>query len=66
MKTVRIAIDREKCVGSGLCAIAAPEVFGQDDDGIVVLLTEWPSPMSHPSVADAVRGCPTAAISTQE
>ncbi|MFT5111161.1 MAG: ferredoxin [Parasphingorhabdus sp.] len=41
----------------------APEVFSQDDDdGIVVLLTELPDPGLIEAVADAVRQCPSMAI----
>ncbi len=34
-----ILVNTDACVGAGQCALTAPEVFDQDDDGIVVLLT---------------------------
>jgi ferredoxin len=40
----------------------APAVFDQDDDGIVVLVTDTPAPDDHSRVQDAIRVCPAAAI----
>jgi ferredoxin len=59
---VRVAADRDVCIGSGNCVLTAPAVFDQDDDeGLVVVLT--------PDVtqdADAVRAavvrCPSGAL----
>ncbi|MGW2856346.1 ferredoxin, partial [Streptomyces sp. NPDC001215] len=30
----RIEVDRQACIGAGLCAWNAPEVFEQDDQGL--------------------------------
>ena len=35
---IKIAADRDVCIGAGMCVMTAPELFDQDDDGIVVLL----------------------------
>ena len=59
-----VTIDRDKCIGSGACVIACPEVFGQDDDGMVRLLDSSPPPPLHPRVAEAERACPANVIST--
>lgn len=38
MAELRVEVDREKCLGSGMCVFAAPTVFDQDDDtGIAVV-----------------------------
>ena len=37
---MRITADRDACVGSGQCVLTEPDVFDQDDDGLVTLLTE--------------------------
>jgi ferredoxin len=61
---MRIAVDAEACVGSGLCALATPEVFDQDDtDGSVVLLAAEPPPGFFDAVRDAIESCPVKAIS---
>ena len=48
---MKIAADRDMCIGAGLCVVTAPAVFDQDDDGIVVMETEEPGGAD----ADAVR-----------
>ncbi|MER5276066.1 ferredoxin [Streptomyces sp. NPDC002809] len=56
---MRIDIDRDVCIGAGQCALAAPKVFTQDDDGLSELLPEaGPGPM----VGEAARACPVQAI----
>jgi ferredoxin len=45
----------------------APEVFSQDDDdGIVILLTEQPAASLGEAVAEAARQCPSMAIRIEE
>ncbi|QBS38832.1 ferredoxin [Nocardia sp. CS682] len=58
----RLVADRERCIGSGMCALIAPEVFDQDeDDGRVRVLD--PSPRGgHAAVRDAVDACPARAL----
>jgi ferredoxin len=64
---LKVSIDREKCVGSGNCVYVAPEVFSQDDDdGIVILLDEYPAASLGEMVAEAVRQCPSMAIQIEE
>ncbi len=51
-------MDRERCVGAGMCVLTAPEVFGQDEeDGRVRLLDPEPA-----EIGDAAQVCPAAAI----
>ena len=60
-----IQLDDSKCVASGQCVQAAPRVFDQDDDDIVMLI-----PGDHADdislVEQAIRVCPTRAISLAE
>jgi ferredoxin len=64
---VRVQVDRERCVGSGQCALSVPEVFDQgDDDGIVVLLDQSPPAGLHSAVRRAEEICPAKAIHTTE
>lgn len=56
----RVETDRTRCIGSGTCAFAVPEVFDVDASGKVVVVGE-------PVVGDervrlAVEGCPTDAL----
>jgi ferredoxin len=60
---MRLGVDRERCIGAGVCALSAPEVFDQDaDDGKVILLDPTPPPPAAVTIRRAVHGCPSGAI----
>ena len=61
---MRVQVDADKCIGSGACVRACPEVFTQDDAGIVVLLDETPRMELHEAVLEAERACPAEVIET--
>ena len=63
---LRVSVDRDACIGAGLCFRRAPEVFDQDDDGLVVLLDAAPAPELHEAARDAARACPSGAITVNE
>ncbi|EID52346.1 ferredoxin [Saccharomonospora xinjiangensis] len=54
--------DREVCTGSGKCVLIAPEIFDQDDDGLVLLLDPEPDPRLHDAAKEAVALCPVRAL----
>lgn len=58
---MKIEVDRERCVGAGMCVLAAPEVFEQDEEEGKVLLLD-PEPADVAGVAGVVQLCPAAAI----
>ena len=59
----RIAVDRERCVGSGTCEMVAADLFEVGDDGIVAVLRPEPDGADVDAAADAVQACPTQALS---
>lgn len=59
---MRIIADTTACVGAGQCALVAGNLFDQDDDGIVELLEEIPSPADEASARKAASLCPSHAI----
>jgi ferredoxin len=60
---MRIEVHRDKCIGSGVCALVAPDVFDQrDDDGVVILLAEYPPERHAESAYEAASRCPAAVI----
>ncbi|MFJ8669931.1 ferredoxin [Streptomyces sp. NPDC093600] len=67
MSTSRLSVDRERCIGAGMCAMTAPDVFDQDpDDGLVLLLQAEP-PTVHRAAAQMAAGlCPSGAITLHE
>ncbi|MEV0582841.1 ferredoxin [Nonomuraea sp. NPDC050310] len=60
---MRIVADRERCVGAGMCALLAAEVFDQaEEDGLVTVLLPEPGPAAEAAVRRAVRTCPSGAL----
>ncbi len=63
---MRVTVDRDRCVGNGVCEAMAPELFVVDDNGEVELrFTEIP-PEQRQLVLDAVRSCPAQALRTTD
>jgi ferredoxin len=64
---MKVSVDREKCVASGQCVLAAEAVFDQDEnDGVVILRSENPSPDQHAAVRVAAEMCPASVITVTE
>lgn len=59
---MRLVTEPERCVASGQCVLLAPQVFDQDDDGIVVLLKDNPGDDEQAAVGESIRVCPASAI----
>jgi ferredoxin len=59
---VGIVVQRDACVGAGQCALVAPELFDQDDDGIVLILEPNPGDALLDGAKRAARLCPARAI----
>lgn len=59
----RVEADLKKCEGYANCVLAAPEVFDLGSDGKVVVLNPECDESLRPQVAEAVRNCPTGALS---
>jgi ferredoxin len=56
-----IHVDRERCMGSGVCVFNAPATFSQDDDTKSVVID--PSGDTEDVIRRAVAACPTSALS---
>jgi ferredoxin len=65
---VRIVVDREQCVGAGLCVLTSPDAFDQsDEDGRVVFLgAAAADPEQERRVRQVARLCPSGAVSVAE
>jgi ferredoxin len=60
---MRVELDEPKCVASGQCVVAAPDVFDQrDEDGVAVVLDHSPADEQYDEVSEAVAVCPAAAL----
>ncbi|MGW8376241.1 ferredoxin [Streptomyces sp. ODS28] len=63
---MRITVNTDVCIGAGQCALTAPEVFTQDDDGFSELLPGREDGAGDPLVREAARACPVQAITVSE
>jgi ferredoxin len=66
---VNVIVDRERCVAAGLCELAAPHVFQQDNlDGRVNLIgaTTETDDVTAQAIREAVSMCPSGAITLDE
>ncbi len=62
----RVSINSDLCIGSGKCALTAPGVFTQDDDGFGAVIPGREDGAGDPLAQEAARGCPVRAITIEE
>jgi ferredoxin len=55
-----IVVDRELCMGSGMCIVYAPNTFAHDDETKAVVVDPAGDPIE--SIRNAVQACPMSAI----
>ena len=64
---MRVTVDQDKCVSSGMCVMNAADVFDQnDDDGVVLLLNDRPGPDLADDTRKAAAACPALAIDIEK
>lgn len=63
---MRVKVDTERCVGAGMCALTAPSVFTQDDDGFSEVLPGREDGGGDPLVREAARACPVRAVIVED
>ena len=61
----KVVVDLRVCNLHGLCVETAPEVFEIGDDGALHILNETPPEGLRAKLDQAVRECPTGAISLE-
>ena len=63
---IRVVVDRDLCQGHGVCEAEAPDVFEVPKHGQVELLQPSPPESERRAVEQAVKYCPTHALSIVE
>jgi len=58
-----ISVDRELCMGSGLCIVYAPNTFAHDDEAKAYVVDPHGDPID--ALRTAVEACPTGALRLQ-
>lgn len=54
-------VDRDLCIGCGVCVNLSPDVFELDDEMIAIVISD----IVDDSVEEAMESCPTEAISIE-
>ena len=62
---MKVEINREGCIGCGLCAATCPEVFRMADDGLAEVYAE-PTETNSGLAKEAAAGCPVQVIAADE
>jgi len=66
VRTFKVRVDEDLCIGAGQCVLVAPAIFDQDEQGLVVLLDATPPPEFHEAARKAAKLCPARAITIEE
>ncbi len=63
---MKAIVNKEACIGCGLCEGLCPEVFCMSDDGLAEVYAEPDTPELKVSAQEAADSCPTNAIEIKE
>jgi ferredoxin len=59
-----VTVDRERCLGSGMCIVYAPGTFAHDAEAKAVVVNPSGDPLD--AIRNAVEACPTSALHIDE
>jgi len=66
MSGIRVQVDNELCVGTGICEATAPDLFEIGDDGISHVLKDDVPAELVAAARKAAEDCPTRALSVTD
>lgn len=59
---MKVLVDRDRCLGNGVCQAVNPDVFEVGEDGIVFTHDENIREEDRDRITRAVEGCPVQAL----
>lgn len=62
---MKAVVDKNLCIGCGLCANICPEVFSMDDDGLAVAIDQEIDDSLIDLAKEAEESCPVDAITVE-
>lgn len=62
---MKAKLDRNGCIGCGLCAQTCPEVFRIADDGVAEVFLEDVPASAEDNAVEAQNGCPVSVITVE-
>lgn len=63
---MKTRVDKETCIGCGLCASTSPDVYEMGDDGKAQEISEAVAEGAESSAQEAADSCPVSAITIDE
>lgn len=63
---MKAIVDRDACIGCGLCTTICPEVFEMDDEDIAIVIADPVPVENEASAQEAADSCPTDAITIED
>lgn len=62
---MKASIDRDGCIGCGLCSDTCPSVFRMADDGLAEVYTNPVPSDAEAAAQEAADGCPVSVITVE-
>lgn len=62
---MKAKVDKDTCIGCGLCPSICPDVFSMDSDGLAVAISDDVPESSQDEALEAQSSCPVDAISVE-
>lgn len=64
--TLRVIVDKQRCIGAGTCMFIAPSAFGWREGDFLKAEVLDPTTVDEDVVREAAAACPTQAILLEE